>query len=389
MPARMRVPHRRPVAWAIALAVAFPWAGASRAQALDRPVSSPPDRSASHSATDPDSATDDLLRATGLVAGAVEGPDPTPAFGPTTRPRIVLSPLGAIHESIFGAASQEDWHPLSLSTFFSEGWDEPYVKSPEGTNEAPKQNWFGAADGIFVRLDSLNFLFTDHMTNNRGLLLTPLPWSPAKPKTDGNEYFASYNLFLPLNQRLELLVVVPFIASNKTSPTGHYVGNFGDLTIVSRFRLIEQRNFSMVAFVSERIPTGKTVNGNDINFVSPSLEFWWNFAPKWVLRGGTGINIDTGRNSATDVYFNRLSIGRYLTTKDARLFKELVGHVTVATLSDVAGRAGHISDVYIIPGVRFGLDKNQKWYGLAGVQVPVSGPHPYDWQPNFSLVRNY
>jgi hypothetical protein len=389
MPAWMRVHHRRPVAWAIALAVAFPWAGASRAQAPDHPVSSPPDRSAYHSATDPDSATDDLPRPTGLVAGAVEEPDPTPAFGPTTPPRIVLGPLEAIHESIFGAASKEEWHPLSLSTFFSEGWDEAYVKSPAGTNEAPKQNWFGAADGIFVRLDSLNFLFTDHMTNNRGLLLTPLPWSPAKPKTNGNEYFASYNLFLPLNQRLELLVVVPFIASNKTSPTGHYVGNFGDLTIVSRFRLIEQRNFSMVAFVSERIPTGKTVNGNDINFVSPSLEFWWNFAPKWVLRGGTGINIDTGRLSATSVYFNRLSIGRYLTTKDARLFKELVAHVTVATLSDVAGRAGHISDVYIIPGFRFGLDKDQKWYVLGGVQVPVSGPHPYDWQPNFSLVRNY
>jgi hypothetical protein len=379
------------VAWAIALAVAFPWAWAwaSRAQAPDRPVSSPPDRSAYHSATDPDSATDDLPRPTGRAAGAVEEPDPTPAFGPTTPPRIVLGPLEAIHESIFGAASKEEWHPLSLSTFFSEGWDEAYVKSPAGTNEAPKQNWFGAADGIFVRLDSLNFLFTDHMTTNGGLLLTPVPWSPAKPKTNGNEYFATYNLFLPLNQRLELLVVVPFIASNKTSPTGSYVGNFGDLTIVSRFRLIEQRNFSMVAFVSERTPTGKKVNGNEINFVSPSLEFWWNFAPKWVLRGGTGINIDTGRLSATSVYFNRLSIGRYLTTKDARLFKELVAHLTVATLSDVAGRAGHISDVYLIPGLRFGLDKDQKWYVLSGVQVPVSGPHPYDWQPNFSLVRNY
>jgi hypothetical protein len=300
-----------------------------------------------------------------------------------------MGPLEVIHESIFGAASTDDWQPLSLSTFFSQGWDQAYVRSPEGTNAAPKQNWFGAADGVFSRLNSLNFFFTDHMTANQGLLLTPLPWAPAKPKTNGNEYFASYNLYLPLNQRLELLVVVPFIASNPTSPTGHYVGNFGDLAISERFRLVEQRNFSLQALLTERTPTGQTVNGNDINFVTPSLEFWWNFAPRWVLRGGTGINIDTGRKSATDVYFNNLAIGRDLTTKDARIFKELVVHVAVSTLSDVLGRKDHITEVYIAPGLRFGLDRGQKWYALAAMLVPVSGPHPYDWQPNFALVRNY
>ena len=136
---------------------------------------------------------------------AIPGP---PACVPGTLPaRVVMGPLDVIHESIFGPASKEEWHPLSLSTFFSEGWDEAYVRSPEGTNEAPKQNWFGAADGVFVRLNTLNFFYTNHMTTNLGLLLTPLPWAPAKPKTNGNEYFASYNLYLPLNQRLELLIV--------------------------------------------------------------------------------------------------------------------------------------------------------------------------------------
>src|SRR6516165_1572921 len=318
---------------------------------------------------------------------AIPGP---PAYVPETQPaRVVMGPLEVIHESIFGAASTDEWQPLSLSTFFSEGWDQAYVRSPEGTNGAPKQNWFGAADGVFVRLNSLNFFYTNHMTTNLGLLLTPLPWAPAKPKTNGNEYWASYNLYFPLNQRLELLLVVPFIASNTTSPTGHYVGNFGDLTISERFRLIEQRNFSMQALLTERTPTGQTVNGNDINFITPSVEFWWNFAPRWVVRGGTGINIDTGRHSATDVYFNNLAAGRYLTTQDARIFKDLVVHLAVSTLSDVLGRKDHITEVYLAPGLRFGLDRDQKWYALATMQVPVSGPHPYDWQPNFALVRNY
>ena len=310
---------------------------------------------------------------------------------PEAQPaRAVMGPLDVIYESIFGAASEDEWQPLGLSTFFSEGWDQPFVRSPAGTNGAPKQNWFGAADGIFVRLNSVNFFFTDNLASNQGgLLLAPLPWAPTKPSTTGNEYFATYNLYLPLNRRLELLVVAPFIASNPASSTGHYVGNFGDLTFSERFRLIDQRNFSMQALLTERTPTGQTVNGNDINYVTPALEFWWNFAPRWVLRGGTGINIDTGRSSATSTYFNNVAMGRYFTTKDARIFKSLVAHVVVSTLSDVLGRKGYITDVYIAPGIRFSLDPDQKWSVLAGIQVPVTGPHPYDWQPSFALVRSY
>ena len=183
--------------------------------------------------------------------------------------------------------------------------------------------------------------------------------------------------------------MVPFTASNKTSPTGPYVSNFGDLTFSARFRLVEQRNFSMQALLTERTPTGQAVNGNDINFITPSVEFWWNFAPRWVLRGATGINVDTGRKSATDTYFNNLAIGRYFTTKDARIFKELVAHVAVATLTDVLGRKNHISDVYIAPGFRFGLDRAHKWYALGAIEVPVANPHPYAWQPNFALARTY
>jgi hypothetical protein len=256
-----------------------------------------------------------------------------------------------------------------------------------GPTGPPKQNWLGAVDAIFVRVNTLNFFYTNNMTTNPGLLLTPLTWAPVKPNTNGNEYWASYNLYLPLNQRLQLLVVVPFIASNTTSPTGNYIGNFGDLTISERFRLIEQRNFSLQALLTERTPTGQTVNGNDIALIAPSLEFWWNFAPRWVVRGGTEIGI--GRTSATTVYVNNVAMGRYLTTKDARVFKELVAHVAVSTQSDFLGRKDSITDVYIAPGIRFGLDRDQKWYVLGAIQVPLSGPQPYAWQPSFVLLRNY
>ena len=71
-----------------------------------------------------------------------------------------------------------------------------------------------------------------------------------------------------------LLLGTVFIDSRKSSPAGGYVGNWGDTGIQARFHLIEQRNFSMVASLVERIPTGKSLNGSDINYISPGLELW-------------------------------------------------------------------------------------------------------------------
>lgn len=301
-----------------------------------------------------------------------------------------MSTFDVIHESIFGPASKDDWRPLSLGTFFSEGWDEPFVKAPEGDNGAPKQPWLLAGTGHFARAATLDFFYTNGMTNNPGLLLNGTSWSPVKPKTAGNEYNAVFSVSLPVNRRLEFQLIAPFIASNGRGSSGTgWAGNFGDLTVSSRFQLVDQKNFSMLASLSNRIPTGDSINGNGVSFVSPAMEAWWNFGPKWVLRGVTGINILTSNRSATNVYFNKLSIGRYLTDKDAAIFKQLVVFGTVVTLSDVRGSKGYLSDIYLTPGVRFGLDQDQKWFVQGAVQVPVSGPQPYAFQPVFSLVRTF
>ncbi len=366
------------IATASAIAQAEPPTAA--AAAADSPAQIPP--------TGPISL-DDLIDLEASEAAEATTPEASPRGNYPAAAGGRMRPLEVIRESIFGTAAPENWQPLTLSTFFTDGWDRPYSRSPDGTNGAPKQNWFGASDGIFVRLNAIDFFFTDRMTPNQGLLLTPVPWAPSKPNTSGNEYFATYNLYVPLNQRLELLLVLPFVASNTTSPTGHYVNNFGDLTISERFRLVEQRNFSLQALLTERMPTGQTVNGNDINYITPGLEFWSNFAPRWVLRGGTSINIDTGRQSATTTYFNNVAIGRYLTTSDARLFKEAVFHLSASTLTDLLGRKNHVTDVYVTPGLRFSLGTDRKWAALVAFQVPLSAPRPFAFQPNLALVRSY
>jgi hypothetical protein len=102
-------------------------------------------------------------------------PSPPANFQELPPARVTMRPIDVIAESIFGKASADEWQPLSLSTFFSDGWDRPWVRSPPGTNGAPKQNWFGTADAVFARLDSLTFFNVNGMTNHTGLLLTPVP----------------------------------------------------------------------------------------------------------------------------------------------------------------------------------------------------------------------
>jgi hypothetical protein len=196
-----------------------------------------------------------------------------PTFDPAHPPKVVYGPLEVIHESIFGPASKEDWKPLSLMTFFSEGWDEPFHNAPEGTNGAPKQNWIGAPNGVFGRFATLDFFYTNHLNDVPGVFLTPnAPFMPVHTYTTGNQYAVYGTFLLPLNSRVELLVGTVFIDSRKSSPAGHYVGNWGDTGVQARFHLIEQRAFSMVAYIGERAPTGKSVNGSDINYIQRSAK---------------------------------------------------------------------------------------------------------------------
>lgn len=301
------------------------------------------------------------------------------------------TPGDVIYESIFGDASPKKWKPLTLTEFFSAGWNDPFVNAPEGTNGAPKQFWALAPSGVFSRLMHADVFYTNGLQDNPGLFLNGEPWSPVHPKhTTGNQYTAAYAIFIPFNSRFEVQIIAPFISSNRLDTSGPYQGNFGDLSFQFRFHLIERRNFSLVAFLGERTPTGNFVNGNNINYLTPSLEGWWNFAYKWVARGATGINVRTSHtDSIADVYFNRLSIGRYITDKNAPFFKDTALYGIVTVLNDVGGQANYVTDVYVGPGIRFGVGKQQKGAFSFAVETPVSGPRTYIWQPNASFILKY
>ena len=109
---------------------------------------------------------------TNLVAGPVEAytmpevagaEDPVPdlpglPLPPSAEPPHEAGWLNRIAESMF-ADRADLWRPLSLRTFLSEGWDEPWSSPPRSSTGAPRQAFINAFDGVFYRLYLLSFSY--------------------------------------------------------------------------------------------------------------------------------------------------------------------------------------------------------------------------------------
>lgn len=98
-----------------------------------------------------------------------------PAPGRADEPRAAgAAPqeVGVLHaagESLTGDVYAEPsrWRPLSLGTFFSGGWNEPWASPSAGGGGAPRQGWLNAADGVFYRLAVGTFGYK-HATSGNG-----------------------------------------------------------------------------------------------------------------------------------------------------------------------------------------------------------------------------
>ena len=80
---------------------------------------------------------------------------PQPSCYPDVAPPATPDEMGlfdTITKSIFGKPDPNTWRPLPLSTLFSEGWNEAWVPSPNGSGGAPRQGWINATDGNLYRL---------------------------------------------------------------------------------------------------------------------------------------------------------------------------------------------------------------------------------------------
>ena len=107
-----------------------------------------------------------------------------------------MGPIDVIFESLFGDAN-DPWRPLPLSTFFTEGWLEPWDYPTSSSGGAPRQGWINAFDGVFYRLWFLDFTYYNDWHRN------------------GSQYLGDYTIFTPISRRFQLRFDVPFIVSNR------------------------------------------------------------------------------------------------------------------------------------------------------------------------------
>jgi hypothetical protein len=331
--------------------------------ALSAPAADIPATVATPGPTAPTGDSTDIVDA--VVAGDATA---SPAFPAGTLPSDGWTGLlDMVRESMFGN-KRDPWKKMPLSTFFSEGWLEPWYYYPRSTTGSPRQAWINAYDGVFYRLWFLQFSYDNNFQKN------------------GSAYQGEFTIFTPISQRFQFLFSVPFIDSDKGGLSNTYHGNFGDFVVSPRFLLSETQDFSQVFECLVRTPTGNTENGNGQTTLTPQYEFWYGGLPGGgVIRGGTGVTIPTNSaglpttvagvhttvpGSRTTCNYN-LAVGKYWTPHDAK-FGDFVTYLSINGFTTVDDRGPLYSYLSLTPGFRFHLTHD--YYFTAAVEVPVTGP---------------
>lgn len=293
----------------------------------------------------------------------------SPALAQSTTPTS-YSLMDVISESLFGDvyAEPSKWQPLSAGTFFSEGWNRPWVSPPAGRGGAPRQGWLNAFDGVFYRLGIVTFGFSEDFNEN------------------GDQYNGGFTLYAPFNARFEVRLDIPFVVSNRAGADNDYSTNFGDFQITPRFLISESQDFTQSFNVTFRTPTGSEDNGNAFASVVPTWEFWWNPLSMLVLRGGAGFSLPyTDSDRTRREFIANLAAGYYFTPHNFTPLGDLVFYVSANWRQPIDDRGSKNSVFTFTPGFRTHLGAN--WYLLGGVELPVTNQKSFDFQVLGGLMK--
>ena len=304
-----------------------------------------------------------------IVVGIVLTASPALAQPPKPTSYTLLDTIG---ESLFGDvyAEPSKWQPLSAGSFFSEGWNRPWVSPPAGGGGAPRQGWLNAFDGVFYRLGVATFGFADDFNDN------------------GNQYTAGLTLYSPFSRavRGEARRAVPSSRTGpgRTTTTARTSGIFRSRRASSSRRAGTSRQSFNVAF---RIPTGSDDNGNGFAAVTPTWEFWWNTWSTLVLRGGAGFSLpytdsDRTRNGVHREPRRAATTSRLTTSRRSAISSSTCPRNLKQPIDD---RGPKDTLFTLTPGFRTHLGAN--WYLLGGVEVPVTNPKPFDFQVLGGLMK--
>jgi hypothetical protein len=318
-----------------------------------------------------------------LVLGVVLG-TPVPGIAadhdrgmgtPPTRsePAPPTTVLDAARESLFGDVYVEPtrWRELPFSTFFTEGWDEPWASPVTGAGGAPRQGWLNAADGVFYRLVIGTFGYSNDLAEN------------------GDGYDGGATLYTPLSRRFELRWDVPFVTSNRDA-SGDRNTSFGDFQVTPRFMLSETQALTQSFNVTFRTPTGDIDTGTSVAAVTPAYEFWANWWQGLVVRGGASMFLPYNHTGTREVgsrtsFLGNLAAGYYFTQHDLTPVGDLVGYVAANLTQLTDNRGPSTTTLTFTPGFRTHMGAN--WYLLGGVELPATQPEPFAYKILGGLMK--
>jgi hypothetical protein len=293
--------------------------------------------------------------------------------------QVVLPPteygfFETIDESIRGdARAPGRWRPLSLDTFFTEGWLEPFAFAPPGQDGVtPRQSWLGAFDGAFYRGAQAALTYGHQLQTPFG----------------GNSYAMTVSPFIPFSRRFQIAVNVPVVVANGTLEPGRgYQSNLGDVTITPRFLLSESKTTTQVFAMDIHTPTGQVATGGGSTGLNPRYEFWTNTEGAWVVRGAAGLYVplNTSHVPGQTTVIGGVSLGRYF-RNDEKYFGKLVFYGSANMQVPLSGDTSH-SYVAVGPGTRFHISDN--YYFLHYWEFPVSHFKPNDYTMQLAVVKIY
>lgn len=306
-------------------------------------------------------------RAWSQQATAVSPPDMAPCMDAGAGQQT-FTRWEVLKGSVCGVPDEKrEWTPLYLTNFL-EGWDEPRIGAPNGSSGVLRQGWINTFDGFFPRSWNLLYTFTDHLPDGRDAQL------------------GQFQLVTPLSRRLFIEIDGPTVDGLGGEQGTPSRAGLGDTFLIPRVMLHETQNLSVSAGLGIHVPTGDPALGGGFASLFPLMTFWSDVGGGWSIRGGTGIDIPTGRSPTTDaVYFSNLAVGQVLTSHEAAPLGDFVYYLSMNSRTTLG--SGESTFVSLTPGMRTYVGHNI--YLLAGYEVPVTGPRPFNERFLFQFVKDF
>jgi hypothetical protein len=274
--------------------------------------------------------------------------------------------LEVIRDSIMGTGHERPWTPLKMETLLSEGWDEPWIAPPSGSGGAPRQGWVNAADGHFNRNFIFDYVSTEHVVAGK----------------DGQ--LAVVQFQSPLSRRLWISIDLPLVSRLQTSQGVPGKTSFGDLNLFPKVMLHETQDVSLSAGLGVRFGTGDLSTGTGQTRIFPQAQLWRDIGRGMVVRGGLGVDLATDETMPPSAVVSQLALGRFITPHNAAPLGDLAYSLAFVMRNNLGASHTFVS---LTPGIRTYLGKNV--FFLAGYEVPVAGPLPFENRLTFLLIKAF